>query len=206
MEEKNDKKYLEDEYLKLLYDSQDLTKETIASLFKKTVELIQKDVHLHDVMICEAEREDAPIAQVGFTYDEETHQVTHLITVNYQRMMNFPIPRILLVAAHECGHLFASEEKTVQLEKGEISLDEYIDFVSRKSGDWYQQETELKADEFGFFRSKNIYQRAVHDVDDLGLKSYFWDCYRQIEMNEMIEMGKHQSHQEGDSKKTESIK
>lgn len=197
-------KFLTDEYFHLLLE-ESLTKEKVEALFKGTVSIIQNDILMHDIEIQEATREDAPIAQVGFMYDERTHSVRHLITVNYQRMIDFPIPRILLVAAHECGHLFASEEKTNDLERGSITIDEYIEFIRRKDGDWYQQESELKADQFGFFRSKNIYQRAVHDASDDFLKQYFWDCYRQIEMNEMIEMEKHRvSTGENDERKTNS--
>ncbi len=191
-----DDKYLDDQYLKMLCKLEPLTKDEIEYLFKETVLLIQKDIRIHGIMIQEAEDIDAPVAQCGFLYDQDSHQMNHLITVNYRGMRDFPIPRILLVACHECGHLFFYEPKAQELEEGKISLEEYIQLVRRKEDNWYSQKSEQEADRFGFIRSKNIYQRAAHDTDDLSLKGFFWGCYDLLLYNEMLEMKKHEISQE----------
>ena len=62
--------------------------------------------------------------------------------------------------------------------------------------DWYMQEEEKRADERAFFVAKNVFQRAVHDTQDMSLKQKFWNSCELIDYNEKIELSKHNSDTE----------
>ena len=55
-------------------------------------------------------------------------------------------------------------------------------------------EEEKEADEKAFKKAKNIFQRAIHAVNNLNLKNKFCNSYSIIEENEPIEMAKHNSN------------
>ena len=173
---------------------QSLTLNEKKEIFSLAVEHISTNYgnKLTNIIIQDAVDSSKPIAQCGFILDNG--KFYHLITVNFFVMQNFPVERIILVACHECAHLFENDKIARNIDfSSELGIESYISSISRKNEDWYASEKEFEADRLGYFVSKNIFQRAVHDTEDLQMKRKLWDSFSLLSYNESIELEKHRT-------------
>lgn len=133
-----------------------------------------------------------PIAQVGFELSADRTKFNHLITFNMEKLMSFPIERVVMIICHEFGHLVENDRlaknTNFQIEE---ELKSYIASFSRKEEDWYSQESEYSADLYGYDSAKNIYQRAIHDSELVSDKLKFGNSLITLMNNEELELSKH---------------